>query len=297
MDDLQMSSVDRVVLAWLLVPRKKPNTGDLAKAIKSLLGESVGDGKNVANDALERLKARGFIELDTRLMLTEKGRKQGLKSLDVTGLPKGVTFEWVKKLLVLRALGLAVSETAIKQAGRGTWLAMQVLIARHKLKLRDNFTSGDLIAALAWKAAGCEDSGAFSLKTAIGPLLLRDAQPGAEAPAAPAHTSNGSHAPRPADGLAGFAESVRGAAQATRTGRWHDNKVFISHVWKELRRQGVAGAMTFEEFQGRLLEANRARLLELDGADMVQAMPREDVAASETTYLNAAFHFVRLDDR
>jgi hypothetical protein len=295
-----MNPVDKVVLAWLLVPRKKPSTGALALALASLLGELAGDAKKLAKDALERLKARGFIELDTRLMLTEKGRKQALLSLDSDGLPKGATFDWVKRLLVLRALGLPVSEVAIKQAGTGAWLATRVLISQYKLKLGDDPKPPDVIAALAWKAVGSDETGAFALKRAVGPLLLRDARPVVEASPPSPHTAHGGSAhsaPSLANGLAGFAESVLGAAQATATGRWHGNKVFISHVWKELQRQGVAGAMTFEDFQGRLIEANRARLLELSRADLVQAMPREDVRASETTYLNASFHFVRLDDR
>ncbi len=47
-------------------------------------------------------------------------------------------------------------------------------------------------------------------------------------------------------------------------------------------------------FRARLVEAHRANLLSLSRADLVSAMTPEKVAASETAYLNATFHFVRL---
>ena len=45
----------------------------------------------------------------------------------------------------------------------------------------------------------------------------------------------------------------------------------------------------------RLAEANNARLLDLSRADLVQAMDPEDVRLSEVSYLNATFHFIRID--
>lgn len=43
-----------------------------------------------------------------------------------------------------------------------------------------------------------------------------------------------------------------------------------------------------------LLAAQRAGLIEMSRCDLVQAYRREDVEASEVTYLNACFHFVRM---
>ena len=48
-------------------------------------------------------------------------------------------------------------------------------------------------------------------------------------------------------------------------------------------------------FKQRLVEANSKGLLRLSRADLVSAMDPELVAESETRYLNARFHFVRLD--
>lgn len=295
MDDLKKIPVDTVVLAWLVLPRTRRSTADLAKAIAPLLGVSADDSKAVANDTLGRLKARGLIERDTRLMLTEAGRMRALAVLDIAELPKRVKadWNWAKKILVLRALDLPVTAATINKTGEAGWLAKSLLIRHHRLSLQDDASAGDILAALAWRAMGQDHLGSFTLKNLFGRPMLAGApaagdepSPGVEPPATP----------RLPDDLPRFAASVREAAQATSTGRWHDNKVFISHVWQELRRR-FDGPMTFAEFQRRLIEANRAQLIELSRADLVQAMPAEDVAASETPYLNATFHFVRLDDR
>jgi hypothetical protein len=291
--------VDGVVLAWLLVPRKKPSTAELAKAITPLLDASA-EPKQVANEALGRLKARGLIERDTRLMLSPDGKKQALASLGFEDLPKRtkIDWAWAKKLLVLRALGVPLTPTTIKNGAKAAWLAKSVVIAFHRLTLEVGAKPGEVLAALAWRAVGGDDGGPFSLKKLYSPSLLRDSSLGtvAEAP----RPANSDHAvsllatPSAAAELPGFAASVRRAAEATPTGQWHGNKVFISHVWEELRRRGEAGAMTFAEFQRRLVEANRAALLVLSRADMVQDMPAADVELSETRHLNARFHFVQL---
>ncbi len=52
--------------------------------------------------------------------------------------------------------------------------------------------------------------------------------------------------------------------------------------------------MDLPAFKQRLAEANNARLLDLSRADLVQAMDPDDVRLSEVTYLNAAFHFIRI---
>ena len=292
-----MSRVDEVVLAWLVLPRKKPSTAALASAIKPLFGGSVDDAKKHANDALGRLKAGGMIERDTRLMLNAEGRRRALAILGVTDLPKRgkVDWTWAKKLLVLRAVDLPITPATIEKSGKAAWLAKRVLIEHYQLSLKDDASLTDIIAALVGKALGRDGRDPVPLKHLKDLLLLRGTPAPATVPSieAPAVTP----ATPATNGLPGFAASVRKAAKASPTGRWHDNKVFISHVWNELQRQGATGAMTFPDFQGQLIEANRAKLIELSRADLVQAMPREDVAASETPYLNASYHFVRLDDR
>jgi hypothetical protein len=54
-------------------------------------------------------------------------------------------------------------------------------------------------------------------------------------------------------------------------------------------------SMDFASFKECLAEANNARLLDLSRADLVQAMDPEDVQLSEVSYLNATFHFIRIE--
>jgi hypothetical protein len=94
-----------------------------------------------------------------------------------------------------------------------------------------------------------------------------------------------------------FAATVkRLAADSQPHDRFHDNKVFISALWQASQAEPGFPRMPLEAFKQRLLESNREGLLHLSRADLVQAMDGGMVAASETCYLNATFHFVLLED-
>jgi hypothetical protein len=86
------------------------------------------------------------------------------------------------------------------------------------------------------------------------------------------------------------------AARACPTGRFGDNKVFINHLCRYLQNEPGFPRLALEEFKRRLTEANAARLLVLSRADMAPDLPQDDVRASETSYLNAHFHFVTLEE-
>ena len=101
--------------------------------------------------------------------------------------------------------------------------------------------------------------------------------------------------PAPPFDLNHFADRVVTAARACPTGRHGDSKVFIVHVWRMLRDDPEFRGTDFPTFKQRLAEANNARLLDLSRADLVQAMDPEDVQLSEVSYLNASFHFIRID--
>ncbi|HZW33949.1 MAG TPA: hypothetical protein VFF52_24715 [Isosphaeraceae bacterium] len=94
--------------------------------------------------------------------------------------------------------------------------------------------------------------------------------------------------------LSALAERVKAAARACPTGRFGANKVFVAHVWKELRSDPDFAGMDLDEFKEFLGLANNFRLLDLARADLVQAMDPEDVRLSEVRYLNATFHFIRI---
>jgi hypothetical protein len=92
-----------------------------------------------------------------------------------------------------------------------------------------------------------------------------------------------------------FAKLVLAAARASKTGRFGSNKVFISHVLRQLAAEGYAVGDA-EAVKARLVAAHRAGLLSLARADLVEAMAPGDVDASETRHGSATFHFVRLPE-
>jgi hypothetical protein len=125
---------------------------------------------------------------------------------------------------------------------------------------------------------------------------LPDARPAAvRAAAVKRWATDGEEAPPPppppaAEDLSAFAERVNGAAAASSTGRWGDDKVFISHVHRHLN-----DGSDLAEFKRRLVEANTAGLIRLARADLVAAMDPADVRESEAAHpLGAEFHFVRI---
>ncbi|RUO95219.1 hypothetical protein D7Y11_00455 [Corallococcus sp. AB018] len=94
-------------------------------------------------------------------------------------------------------------------------------------------------------------------------------------------------APLPAD-TASFATRILAVARKLPTGRFGDNKVFISHVWKAVQPEWS----NREAFDTALLDANRKRHLSLSRADLVQHMNATDVAESEVQSYGATYHFV-----
>jgi hypothetical protein len=100
----------------------------------------------------------------------------------------------------------------------------------------------------------------------------------------------------PAFDLPAFAATVRAAARDCPTGRFGPNKVFINHVWRHLGQEPSVPRLDLDAFKARLVEANRAGLLHLSRADLVEVMDPADVQDSETPYLNAVFHFVLLQE-
>jgi hypothetical protein len=54
--------------------------------------------------------------------------------------------------------------------------------------------------------------------------------------------------------------------------------------------------MNVADFKDRLVRAHREGLLELGRADPIEAMNQAEVRESATPYLNAVYHFVRIEE-
>jgi CheY-like chemotaxis protein len=75
-------------------------------------------------------------------------------------------------------------------------------------------------------------------------------------------------------------------------GRFGMDKVFISAIWRTLAQDPRLRGMTLPQFKRRLVEANRARVLDLARADLVGAMDPSEVQTSEIEDMGSTFHFV-----
>lgn len=93
-------------------------------------------------------------------------------------------------------------------------------------------------------------------------------------------------------GLKLFAYWVLESAKRSKTGKFGDDRIFISHAWKQYKRDQKPKGLDLDGFKERLVEANRERFLSLVCADMAPMMDSTDVRESETRYLSATFHLL-----
>lgn len=91
-----------------------------------------------------------------------------------------------------------------------------------------------------------------------------------------------------------FAERVIDLARTSERGRFGQSKVFIAELWRRWKDEIGGPPWDEKSFKELLLEANRRRLLDLSRADLVEAMDPTLVRESETRFLDASFHFVRI---
>jgi hypothetical protein len=275
---------------------------------------------------IRRLEVKGKRAIPP-LVLTDLGRRQTLALLNVSQLPAKPKPTWAnlkKSLLLARALGLACPSAALARDDnlRAVLLKLHYELPLDKLPSlkhamaswvrkalsmgeQEKVTLESVQAALLRREAG-EDR-PLSSKRAIDRLLARRLQAGRDDCKELRDAilrrwidrSQGEGVPGPAPApppdLRSFARRVQEASRTCPTGRYGDSKIFIIHVWRSLQTDLESHGMDLVTFKERLAQANNARLLNLSRADLVQAMDAEDVRLSEVTYLNATFHFIRLD--
>jgi hypothetical protein len=93
--------------------------------------------------------------------------------------------------------------------------------------------------------------------------------------------------------LNAFAATVTDAiARVPDCGRFGSRKVFVSAVWDAMP-EAERARQNLDSFKVQLFAAHRAQLLSLARADLVAAMPRAAVAASELeSDRGVTYHFV-----
>lgn len=308
------------LLVRLLAPVKRPPPpARLRQELGRLLREPFDGARWEA--LLGELAEAGLITRKP-LELTEAGRAQALDQLGLKHLPPRATWRTLRdRYLVPRALGSSGDDGVPRSrlasmSGLGAWLlrrryglpagsaptlnaAMEALACRQLgfreetrlsdvrdrvlarlLQVSEPLRRDELAPQIVQAAAGAQRPDLASLREAV----LRDWLTGSQSPG-----------PEEPFDLPAFAATVQAAARTCPTGRFGDNKVFIHHVWKRLQAETHLPVRSLEEFKERLVEANRADLLRLSRADLVQAMDPADVERSETRYLGSLFHFILME--
>ncbi len=290
---------------------------------------SSGEWSARLEEAVSRLEQQGHVQQNARkgLALTSEGQARALQALGVEHLPKGTTWKRLKQShLVALALGLTPSAANLSRLGQADGLRAVLVQKQLSLEPTAPRSLAQVRDALCWRQLGVETDKPFTLAAVQAVLLGRALQATREV--APAQALQqfaarsvgarrtdpeslrlaalrtwafpaGEPAPQPSeppppppaeDGLHAFAERVLQVARSATTGRFGEDRVFISHVWRAMQAPGLDE----QSFKRQLLEANQKRLLSLSRADMVELMDPADVAASELQHLGATFHFIAL---
>ena len=153
---------------------------------------------------------------------------------------------------------------------------------------------GDPVTLLAAQVTKSESNSLKHVREAVIRNWLASREPNTDSPSVapePATADRETHALN----LTEFAERVRTIAQQSSTGKFGENKVFLSHVWNQYQGDGGGNGMTRSDFDQLLVDANRQNLLTLSRADLISAMNPQDVQESEIRSANATFHFLRTD--
>jgi hypothetical protein len=298
--------LDAIVLVRLLVRPKSFSVGALAKSIAPLTGLDMPAARRAAEKSLARLTLRACIWPDTKLLPTEGGTSAALATLGVTRLPKHqrADWKWAKKILLMRCLGRGT----LGAAGNSDHLAAWIIARKEGLSFKGDPTPSSVLRVLAWRALGSPDRGALS-SVGVGAILglvvpateleahrgQTAAPPPDTPPSKERRLTGGEIPPLQEDSLRRFAQRVKQIALTTRQGRWLEHKVFISQIWKDLQRQKTGEDLHIDGFKARLIEASRAGLLLLSRADLVGAMPQQDVLDSRLDDGDRTYHFVETE--
>jgi hypothetical protein len=312
----------------MTLPSKKPVAPSVVrKDVGKLLNSELSAAE--FDDLRSELTSAGFLTKGKRniISLTDAGRKRALRFLGAADLPSKMNWSTViAKYLFPKAAGL--SGNAAAKLDSGNKLAAFILKRKYGLAAGTGLTVNQVLEAITCKRLG------FSHETTLDGLLcavlsglmgserltkeklseqlplfetgLTSASAGAArrkvvsdwlggAPLPPRPRQPPKSHIEPFD-MAAFAATVRAlAAKSPPQDRFHDNKVFIAALWRTTQREPKFPRLSLPEFKNRLVEANSHNLLHLSRADLVQAMNPQLVADSETTYLNATFHFVLME--
>ena len=312
-----MSDLADLLLARLVMPSKSPpSPAALHKDVAPLIRGGLKKERVV--EVLAGFRSSGLLPPKGQA-LTESGRTRALAVLGLTELPPKCNWSKVKAgFLVPKALGLKPwHEAEIARVATADKLAAQLLKSKYELPVPPEANLTGVVESLVCKLAGFP--GCKSLKELVASVLSRELDADPPLPAkdaaklAPRMLLGVAKAgvdgyrmkliggafedradPPPTD-LPAFARIVLETAPDCPSGWSGDDLVLISHLWNHVKDR--VQPLDLAGFKEKLIAANRERLLSLSRADLVQALDPQDVRESETSHLNATFHFLKIGKR
>lgn len=309
-----------LTLARLVMPGKKPpGPAAVLKDLSPLIRGGLTKERLAA--VIEKLRKVELLPSKGQA-LTEAGRARALNYLGLSELPPKCNWGTVRaKYLIPNALGLKPwSDSESACVGSEVKLAARLLKDKYALPVAADTGLPKVLEALVCRLLGHPQIADFEqlkanvlsrevgaepplpvkdLKSVAPRLLLGSKKRGVDGYRAVVlngtFEDNGDTEVKPVpDELKSFAERVKAAARTCPTGWSGDDFVFISHVWNRLRDKPDFRSLDLDRFKIKLIAANRAQLLTLSRADLVQAQDPADIKESETSYLNSVFHFIRI---
>jgi hypothetical protein len=274
--------LELLVLMFVHGSKQPPTLSEAGGALKTLLAHLGAAGaKTALASALESGVSAGTIEADgsriPRFRLTPEGQRR--LDAEFGPLPKASWTELRDRFLIPRCVSRP-GQSIIAELKSFPALRNALALEAVGLEYRPRTTVAAALNRIAAKASGAARSDKSAIQTGV---VRRWLQPTSQLEANSSAPFN----------LEQFVHDVRSAATHATAGRWDGAKVFVNQVWRQLLAEGNGGGLDFDSFKAYLLEANRRGLLHLSRADLVSAMPPEDVRESEIPSFGDVFHFIQ----
>lgn len=298
-----------LILSWLLSRDDRSGTQSaLRAALKAHLadGHTANLARKAIDAAVSALQEAGLVvgrgRNSGRLELVEEGRKRALADLGVSSLPgnaKGARqkWAWIQHVALVRlALGADAGGGGKRELSSDAVKA-RILQQHFGLHPGAKLSLSEVVNMLCAVAMAKTRAAPRRLRQQVVARWLLEPSPEAGAKDAPGASVTPPQEPekKEPDDLATFAEKALAAAKRSPTGRRDGDKVFVSHVYRELVRGGDAAGLSLADFKSRLVEAQKKGLLRFSRADLVEDMSPDDVRESEVERLSARFHLLRID--
>lgn len=299
---MTFTAIENLILVRLLVSKKEEYTraSVIRKNLQSFFPATWRDReiKMQVEESLDNLELKAAISRNQHnsSIIRDIGIQQALFFLKLKALP--IKMNWKKlKSLYLPALALNLTLSSDKEIN---WFSKQdgfysaTLKKIYDLPLNHSQKPSlkKSVGSLLIKPLGLSKTGIDAMKTAvIRQWLEGEVSVSNDKKTEPVQVAELTAEQAKEFDSEQFIQDVLTTAKECETGWFGDNKVFISHVWRDFSRKHPEYGYDEKTFKKSLVDSDR---LILSRADLVPVMNPKDVAESETRYLDAVFHFIRV---